>query len=129
MWEPDIEVTTLLGKIISTIIGGEVGSEDLIFHCTDGTKFHLYHDQDCCESVNIEDICGDINDLIGNPILQAEESTSTENPEGVKSGDQNSFKWTFYKFATDKGYITIRWYGVSNGCYSESVDFSEITSL
>lgn len=126
MYEPNIEVTALLGKTISTITGGEVGSEDLTFHCTDGTKFHLYHSQDCCESVSIEDICGDITDLTGSPILQAEESTSTENPEGVKPEYQDSFTWTFYKFATDKGYVTIRWYGESNGYYSESVDFSEI---
>jgi hypothetical protein len=52
-----------------------------------------------------------------------EESTSGENPPGVKVEYQNSFTWTFYRFGTVKGYVTVRWYGESNGYYSESVDF------
>lgn len=84
----------------------------------------VVHWQDCCESVTIEDIVGDLEDLVGEPILLAEEATSDENPDGVTKEYQDSFTWTFYKFATRKGYVDIRWYGESNGCYSESVDFS-----
>lgn len=75
--------------------------------------YKLIHIQECCEEVFIEDICGNLKDLINEPILMAEEYFSTT----------KEATYTFYKFATRKGYVTVRWYGTSNGCYSESVSF------
>jgi hypothetical protein len=95
---------------------------EILFITNEGEKYIMYHQQDCCENVNIEDIIGDINDLIGAPITMAEEVTSNENPKDV-NWPSESFTWTFYKFATIKGYVTIRWYGESNGYYSEHVTF------
>lgn len=109
----------LLGKTLTTIVNKY---DELIFTTNEGEVFKAYHDQDCCESVRIEDIEGDLNDLIGTPILQADETTNSEDTFGkVKFPD--SFTWTFYKLATIKGYVTIRWLGESNGYYSESVSF------
>ncbi len=120
------EFKDLLGKTLVKIEGGK-GSREIIFTDTTGKRWIQYHNQDCCEIVTVEDIIGDLKDLIGSPIAMAEEATnSTENPEGIKKDYQESFTWTFYKLATIKGYVTIRWYGTSNGYYSERVDFEEL---
>ncbi len=116
----------LLGKTLLNIENEE--NEKLIFTFKNGVQYKLYHDQDCCEGVQIEEIIGDLNDLIGNPITLAEEIIHEQdvNPNGVKIPEcQDSFTWTFYKLATIKGYATIRWYGQSNGYYSENVSWEK----
>jgi hypothetical protein len=124
-WD-DNKVDELIGKTL-TEIRGSVGSDMMELYVDDGSMYSFYHMQDCCESVEIEDIVGDLSDLIGSPLLMAEEVTNeNENPEGVNAPEyQDSFTWTFYKFATIKGYVTVRWYGSSNGYYSESVNFTK----
>jgi len=122
MWSEEIEFSTLLGKVIKKIEVDE-SNEVMRFIISDDEIYKLYHDQDCCEYVSIEDICGDLDDLIDNPILLSECVESNENPEDIKKEDQDSFTWTFYKLSTIKGSVTIRWYGESNGYYSESVSF------
>jgi hypothetical protein len=106
----------LLGKTISKI---ETTETKIIFITSENEQFHLYHDQQCCEEVYVEDIIGELTDLLESPILMAEEITN-------KKPDYNG-TWTFYKLATIKGYVTIRWYGHNNGgCYSEKVCFAEL---
>ena len=98
-------------------------NEEIIFTTTDNKKYVMFHERDCCESVEIEEIIGDINDLLNTPVVLAEVITNEEKP---KDKYDESFLWTFYKLVTAKGMVTFRWYGCSNGYYSERVDFSEI---
>jgi len=113
---------TMIGRTIVAIEGGCVGSERIIFRCSAGEVFSLSHTQDCCESVEVNEIIGDIEDLIGSPLVEAEEVSNYEGPEV----DAESYTWTFYKFGTAKGFVTIRWLGQSNGYYSESVSFDVV---
>lgn len=111
-----------IGKVFTNIEINET-KDYVTFTCDDGKQFYMFHEQDCCESVSIEDICGNIDNLVGSPILMAEEEYSSENPPEDFCEDWGTFTWTFYKFATAKGYVTIRWYGESNGYYSETAEF------
>lgn len=113
-------INQLLGKTISEI---KKTDEEILFICGNET-FKMCHSQSCCENVMLEDVDGDLSDLIGSPLTQAEESTNSDDPMG-RSG-MDSFTWTFYKLATVKGYVTLRWLGESNGYYSESVDVIKI---
>ena len=107
----------VLNKIFFKI---EKLEDEIKFYCSDGYLYTMKHWQDCCESVTIDTIDGDLSDLIGSKILMAE----CESKDGTTNDEYSeSSTWTFYKFATIKGYVTIRWYGTSNGYYSESVDF------
>src|ERR1035437_4118787 len=115
------EFSDLLGKVLTEV--NVIGAERIEFVCEDGSKFLMYHSQDCCEYVSIESVIGDTADLIGNPVTLAERSSSSEKqsweakPEEAEYQYEDSFTWTFYKLATIKGYVDIRWYGSSNGYY------------
>jgi hypothetical protein len=114
----------LLGHTIKHI---DVYYNELIFTLDNGQQFKQYHEDACCEHVYIEDICGDLVCLLGEPILIAEEVSNSDHiPFSEIDKDSESFTWTFYKLATVQGYVTIRWFGESNGDYSESVDWMEI---
>jgi hypothetical protein len=108
------EFDELIGR---TLYKAEADGEALTLYLSKTNYVRFEHHQDCCEHVYIEDICGDLEDLVGSPLVEAEE---VSNYEGEDTGDE-SYTWTFYKFRTLKGSVTVRWYGSSNGYYSESV--------
>ena len=120
-------VEDMQGKHIVSIEGMEKGSDEVTFTCHDGEKFRMYHRQDCCENVRIEDVCGDPNDLIHATLFVSyEESNADPHDAGEVEYMDESHTWTFYVFGTEKGRVTLRWLGESNGYYSESVDFERI---
>lgn len=120
-WENQREIGSLVGLTLASVTGA-VGDDEMVFITTDGRRFVFYHDQDCCENVNINDVVGDLADLVGSPLIRAEERTNTTDDPPQ---DAESWTWTFYEFATNKGSVTVRWLGESNGYYSESVSLAE----
>lgn len=115
-------IEVLAGKTLSRILG-EHGDDEIVFYTEDGKTYALMHVQDCCENVRLEEVHGDLSDLVGSPLLQAEEVSSDDAPEPYAGVE--SYTWTFYKLATNKGAVTLRFLGTSNGYYSESVSFEE----
>ena len=100
--------------------------ESITFYLDNAKSIRMYHSQDCCESVYIEDINGDLDSLLFKPILQAYEKISTDEDSDSKLDEygysDESFTWTFYTLANISSVVVIRWYGSSNGYYSERVD-------
>ena len=129
MYDRKIEFATLSGLVLTDVRGAKDGSDEVIFAVSDGREFVLMHDQDCCENVSLADVCGDVADLLGTPIVLAEEATSDQWPEDREPpGYVDSFTWTFCKLATNKGTVTFRWLGESNGYYSESVSLYNMSA-
>lgn len=113
-------ISLLLGRIIDKVVQNE--NESIDFYMQDGAHYRMYHHQDCCESVSIEEVYGDLQDLVGAPVLRAEERSNRQ--DDSYGGDE---QWTFYEISTINGGVTIRWYGTSNGYYGTSVDFEVVT--
>ena len=113
-YDNHVSVEEMLGQTFSRV----VSDEDTVTFENDEVRYVLYHSTDCCESVVVEDIIGDLEDLEGWPLLISREDHDADGPEL----NEESYTWTFYNFATFKGYVTIRFLGTSNGYYSEDVD-------
>lgn len=109
------DISDLVGKTIKSV---DVSHDEIIFNCECGISYSMNHHWSCCEIVEIEDICGDIEALAGQEILTAF-STSNESEFYTE-------KWTFYHIRTMWDTVTIRWYGSANGYYSLEVDFDEL---
>lgn len=116
----DIKFSDLKGKVLVDV---KASDDNITFVTLEGESFDMYHDQDCCEHVRIESVVGDWKDLLGHPLLMAEDASNRDNPTDYEQESAESYTWTFYKLATIKGYVDIRWLGESNGYYSESVSF------
>lgn len=103
------------GRVITSIDGMNKDSEEVNIHFVDGGVLTLRHEQDCCESVDLQDFYGE--DERGVVLSFEERSADADDDENVSE----SGTWTFYSIQTTTGEIWMRWLGESNGYYSESV--------
>lgn len=121
-------IKELVGKKIVKITGLQYDSCEVIMSTACGKEYILFHEQDCCENVRLNDFEGDEESLVGGLVVKAEESTNRDKsnrPPDIY--DDLSFTWTFYRIDTTRGEIWLRWLGESNGYYSEAVNFGEIS--
>lgn len=130
--ERQANLDELVGKVFTDV---STADNDALYFQNAESVYKLYHAQDCCESVTIEDICGDLTDLIGTPIMVADQVSNLSDEEIDVLTDHyhgadhsyEAYQWSFYRFRTIKGTVTVRFYGTSNGYYSTGVDFVELT--
>lgn len=115
-------IGALEGMTITRIDGMEVDSECVYIYTAEGYIFKMYHSQDCCEYVRIEDVNGNPDDLIGKKVFVAEKRQSEELDSSNYEYQDDSHTWTFYTIRVNGASVDIRWLGESNGYYSESVD-------
>lgn len=118
------EFKDLIGQTLKEVIVNNDDEDEILFVSSNGDRYKMTHHRDCCETVYIDDISGDIEDLIGTPIIKASEDSNSDSPKDSRWDESHT--WTFYNIETIKGHVQIKWYGTSNGYYSESVDFDKL---
>jgi len=103
----------LVGK---TIVRGDMrkGADKVWFETADGMLFtmFMYEDPMTEQAVWLEDVVGDMDIILNTEILKAE--VVTRESQGDPASDWRYQDWTYYKLATIKGYVDMRWCGVSS---------------
>jgi hypothetical protein len=107
------------GKVLENVTYNKE-DEILTFYFTNGDVYEMFHEQDCCESVYLEDGYDDLMFLIGQEILQAYVTSNSGDDDG------GTYTYTYYNISTFLNSATLRWYGSSNGYYSEAVDIQKV---
>jgi hypothetical protein len=91
---------------------------------SDGNKYIFYHEQDCCESVGLFKMEGDVNNILNSPVILAEEDGSE--PKDFDAKYEDSYTFSNYFLETAKGRLEIYFLGSSNGYYGESMNFYKV---
>jgi hypothetical protein len=113
-----MEFSDMVGRVLESV---EETGERIVFNFNDGTACESYHSHDCCESVSVQETLGNIDDIIGSPILESVEDCESRGLPEPEYPD--SWTWTRQRIRTAKGEVTFVWLGVSNGYYGETPYF------
>lgn len=124
----DITLNHLLGQTIVSIAGAEKNNDRVVVTLSSGQRVQLWHEQDCCEGVSIDNVVGIPSLLEGFKVVAASEDNETPPYAAAREfSAYESHTWTTQKIKTGNGHeLVIHWLGESNGYYSESVSVSLI---
>lgn len=137
------DISELKGLVIT---GFNFTNDEMALRCEDcrgytpGTHrfpvrgFRFFHNRDCCESVTIVSVEGDLAKVLYAEVLEATQDADNSGvgwrPEwGEKPADcytDESVTRTVFTFHTKDATLRVVWIGTSNGYYSESVDMEEL---
>ena len=70
----------LKGKTITSIQGSNSDDSDTIITTSDGSSYTLTHIQDCCEHVRVYGTVGNIDDVLNEEVIAAEDTNPMDNP-------------------------------------------------
>ena len=96
----------------------------LSFVLDDGSVWRMYHDNDCCETVE-PSFKSPLAPLHGKVL--GEVKVEVFRFEGDEDGSRTD---TLYSFTVTREYdaaVRVHWVGTSNGYYSETVDLAQLT--
>lgn len=116
-----VDISHLMRRKLVSITGMHAHSSQIEFVTDSGDRFRMYSDQ-YRSNVELVDVYGDWQDLLHSEIVVAE-ARAQKGPAHYSSAT-----WTFYELATQKGSITLRWLGTSNGYYSETVNVEYVAA-
>ena len=112
-----MELKSLVGEVLSHV---DESDGDLLLTTQSGRQIRFYHDQECCESVYIEDQDGEWHELIGKVLTNVSESSD------FSDDDLDCVQKTEFAFTADDTTVVSKWHGESNGYYSTDVSIREI---
>ena len=121
-----IQPDSLVGEVVEHV---DIGNNETLLTFASGRRVRIDHDQDCCESVWLLDSSGDVAKIVGKPLIEVtSEESSGDNVDIGKEFKDDSSTLTTIRFACADEVVILRWFGTSNGYYSESVDFREMVT-
>ena len=122
------EFFSLKGKVIVNVLISTF-IESIDFFTSSGEVFRLKHDQDCCENVEFVNLTFvNFPSIFKSEIIEAEEDSGCDDPPWYSSKYiQDRHTWTNYRIKVANGNEIRFWVlGQSNGCYNETMLFTQI---
>lgn len=116
------DLSELIGKVFDLV---KLNGGAVEFFNDNKLMFCLHHEQSCCEWVELIDGFDELHLLQNDPIMQSYATYSHDGElkyESSHGSDYDSLTWSFYTISTFYHSVTLRFYGQSNGCYSETAD-------